>query len=301
AIVKDVEDVSFDTVRFVAGNGMHGADGDPIPAYEESAVPGNDASGAVGGSTRDTCACPESVGGRGGSATSSTNPNPPTAGLPDLGGGQPGASGSECGSGGSGLSGKNGNSGTVGAGANTHGSLDSQNLLWTPASGQPGAPGSVGQGGGGGRGGETGGGGGGACGGCGGKGGQPGQGGGASVGLLILRSTLTFNKTTIELGNAGNGGDGAPGQEGQKGGLSGDSASDGCDGGKGGNGGNGGHGGGGAGGIVVALLHTAGPFRGFDALTIHSGSAGNGGQGEPNNDVSRGIDGDTYGMLGVQP
>src|SRR5690606_37540804 len=253
AIVNDVEDVTFDSTVFVAGDGRDGADGQPIPGYDEAALPGNDASGAVGGSSRDACTCSETAGGRGGGAASLADPNDPTAGLPDYGGGQPGNSASECGSGGSGLNGKGGSNGSSGSGANSHGTLDSENALRLPASGQPGGPGTVGQGGGGGKGGETGGGGGGACGGCGGKGGEPGQGGGASIGILVLRSTVTLRDAVVHLGDAGDGGDGAPGQEGQDGGLRGDSTLDGCDGGNGGDGGAGGHGGGGAGGIVVAV------------------------------------------------
>src|SRR5690606_35583171 len=38
AIVNDVEDVTFDSTVFVAGDGRDGADGQPIPGYEDAAV-----------------------------------------------------------------------------------------------------------------------------------------------------------------------------------------------------------------------------------------------------------------------
>ncbi|MFO7179896.1 MAG: hypothetical protein DIU78_014445 [Pseudomonadota bacterium] len=279
AVVKDVENVTFEAVRFVAGDGMDGAPGESIPPFEKSAYAGFDADETVGGSLRNACSCPGTAGGRGGDATA-PGAEGATEGLPSLGGGAAGLANASCSGPGTGGDGANGSPGSPGASADSYGALDAENAAWQPASGQPGGPGTVGQGGGGGRGGATGGGGGGACGGCGGQGGGPGQGGGASIGLLVVRSKVLFEASIIDLGDGGNGGKGAPGQEGQKGGVRGARANDGCDGGDGGKGGAGGPGGGGAGGIVVGVAKFESTVDGMPVFNL--GKPGEGGEhGDP--------------------
>lgn len=289
AFVKDAEDLTLSSTHFVAGNGMDGESGQPHTEWLANAQHGYSAQGGHGGAERTDCTCSESKGGRGGDATNVTEPRGPTPGEPileDRPGGEPGKAGADCSDGGGGRKGANGASGSAGSSAREHGAI--VGTTWLPAPGEPGKPGLVGQGGGGGRGDDTGGGGGGGCGGCGGKGGEAGQGGGASIGLLVVNSAITFRDPRIVLGNGGNGGDGARGQKGQGGGSAGGNEPDGCDGGPGGAGGDGGDGGGGAGGIVIGVVHVGSSITGLDNADTTAGKAGDGGQhGDSSEDPGR--------------
>jgi hypothetical protein len=89
----------------------------------------------------------------------------------------------------------------------------------------------------------------GAGGGCGGQAGTPGTGGGASIGTLVIGSTVTFAKTRIESSDGGRAGKGNLGKTGISGGTGGAgtvhtilTTGNGGDGGAGGNGGASGHG-----------------------------------------------------------
>ncbi|WP_437511464.1 hypothetical protein [Sorangium sp. So ce1099] len=208
-----------------------------------------------------------------------------------------------------GLAGSNGSTGTSGAGATGPGAISMTGYAGVAgASGGRGAPGQGGGGGGGQRGelkaeldanqdtyvcrddiaqdraGASGGSGGaGGCGGLAGSGGFP---GGASIALISIDATLSFEGVTLKAGAGGQGGDGGDGQQGGAGGLGGlggEAASKhiglnpGCPGGPGGRGGNGGKGGGGQGGhsLGIAFRGTPPPSDGVTILPL--GAAGRGG------------------------
>jgi hypothetical protein len=254
------------------GNGVPGPNGyeddgywycagdtpDP-PLYQAggAACQGGSNAGGNGGRSCKTngSACAGANGGWGGSP----------------GGGQPGY-GSPGGVGGSGLPGSNGSAGTNGP-AGSGGTIIGN--LWVPNGGGDGGTGQNGGGGGGGAGGGSnhstgtcndwgGGGGGGGGGGCGGTGGDGGQGGGASIGFLLVSTSLASEYVEVIAGAGANGGagrnagSGGPGGNGASGGVGYDEGRAGGSGAKGGNGGRGGHGGGGAGGWSVCVYGVSG-------------------------------------------
>ncbi|WP_437816643.1 hypothetical protein [Sorangium sp. So ce1078] len=219
--------------------------------------------------------------------------------------------------------GSSGNSrpaGTPGAGAEGPGSISMTG--YAGVSGAPGRRGAPGQGGGGG-GGDRGeasdstnylcydgltvdragaGGGSGGTGGCGGLGGRGGLPGGASIALISIDATLSFEAVVLKAGDGGRGGNGGDGQLGGEGGLGGQGGSvdpnrsdnlyGGCDGGRGGRGGDGGKGGGGQGGhsLGIAFNGTPPPLSG---VAIQLGTAGLGGDGDTGHRGDTGIAADT--------
>ncbi|WP_437511458.1 hypothetical protein [Sorangium sp. So ce1099] len=216
-----------------------------------------------------------------------------------------------------GLAGSNGSTGTSGAGATSPGAISMTGYAGVAGgSGGRGAPGQGGGGGGGERG-EVGvetrvdntiyvcrddvaadragaSGGSGGAGGCGGLGGSGGFPGGASIALISIDATLSFEGVTLKAGAGGQGGDGGGGQLGGAGGLGGLGGAvashhirlnPGCPGGPGGRGGNGGNGGGGQGGhsLGIAFRGTPPPSDGVTILPL--GEAGLGGNsGAPGDD-----------------
>jgi hypothetical protein len=277
AVISASAGIALRNVTLIARDGLAGVDGAaPEPALDRAPAGNPGQYGASGGKAQESCTCEKSVGGEGGHVLESWRRygNP---GLPDWGGGQGGELGPPC------QAGKPGNAGPVvsdGKAAESHGSAEG--LSWIPADGQAGGDGAIGQGGGGGGSGDTGSGGGGGCGGCGGKGGRPGTGGGASIGLLLLDSTITLADIRVETGNGGKGGAGSAGQEGQPGGEGGrgGDADNGCAGGDGAPGGKGAAGGGGAGGISVAIAYRGDePDVSQSELDADLGAAGVGGEG----------------------
>jgi hypothetical protein len=170
-----------------------------------------------------------------------------------------------------------GSDGEVGRSASADGQIVGS--WWVPLGGEVGDPGGAGGGGGGGGGGafnpdgpvgtrDGGGGGGGGGGGCGGNAGPPGGSGGASIGLLVIQSTVTLRYSTVASSEGGAGGPGGGGGIGGAGGAGGDASVCrsctylGGDGGGGGDGGRGANGSGGAGGPSLAVLLV---FRGDGA------------------------------------
>ena len=123
------------------------------------------------------------------------------------------------------------------------------------------------------------------------------MGGGASIALLAMDSSISFSGCTLTSVQAGDGGHGAAGQKGQDtGGLAGThDAAGGCDGGKGGGGASGGAGGGGAGGLSVAMMWS-GTKPDTSTETLKSGTAGKAGPGgNPGvNDGKAGLSQDVY-------
>ncbi|HVK73556.1 MAG TPA: hypothetical protein VM734_09555 [Kofleriaceae bacterium] len=145
----------------------------------------------------------------------------------------------------------------------------------------------------------------GARGGCGGGGGGPGLPGGASFGIVVIRSTITFDSVLVAGGQGGPGGDGGDGHPGSPGGTDGtigrqDAPSQQCGlityragagapGGVGGHGGHGGGGGGGAGGpaIGVALINGEIALVGEPGTSTSTpGTGGLGGRGGTGADLA---------------
>jgi len=295
--------VKLQSVKLVAGTGMKGADGAPVPVTYPSAMmlQGGPASGDTSGpGCSITCPAGGATSGGAGGLGGAPLGGDATGGSPALGGGA-GQTANQC------LMGTGGpfpgtaapSPATQGAGATTSGSLSGSNQ-WVPTSGGSGQPGGPGQGGGGGGGSATGAGGGGGCGGCGGAGAQGGGGGGASVALLVVgsASTITLNSCTLVATTAGGGGAGVAGQPGQTpGGFGGNPASGGCLGGRGGAGGNGGAGGGGAGGISVGVLYkgTVPTLTGTTATVPPTGALGGTGGGSGNGGIP-GVSAVTLGL-----
>ncbi|WP_437601469.1 PGRS family protein [Sorangium sp. So ce590] len=321
-----------------AGDAAPGADG---ATFTEPAIPGvpgytgspgctrTDGERVPGGATAmNRCGTPDdptddstggyggwswpAMGGPGGNGT----PLLPASGDEENGGTGWSSSG-RCANGASGNSRPRG---TPGAGAEGPGSISMTGYAGVPgAPGSRGAPGQGGGGGGGDRGessvsrdyrcfdnliedraGAAGGSGGaGGCGGLGGRGGLP---GGASIALLSVDATLSFEAVVLKAGDGGrggNGGDGQPGGEGGAAGLGGtvdlnesDGLYGGCDGGRGGRGGDGGKGGGGQGGhsLGIAFNGTPPPLSG---IAIQLGAAGLGGDGDTGHRGATGIAADT--------
>jgi hypothetical protein len=212
---------------------------------------------------------PSPPGGKGGTPCSGTPPCPEESGTD----GEPGAAGM------SGAVGGQGDHGTVSGGT------------WTAVRGTDGQPGSPGRGGGGGGGGaahsdgSTGygcSGGGGGAGGCGGLPGGGGLGGGASIGVLLERSSPLLRDVVVKTLGGGTGGAGGRGGPGGRGGAgAGPPASvpatvagAGGDGGVGGAGGPGGAGGAGAGGPSVGIWCAGSANPTFDGTTELPGDAG---------------------------
>jgi hypothetical protein len=119
-------------------------------------------------------------------------------------------------------------------------------------------------------------GGGGGGGGCGGQAGTPGTGGGASIGALVVRSVVTFERTRIESAKGGRGGKGNLGTAGIVGGSGGAGTTHGVPttgkGGDGGSGGTGGASGHGAPGPSLAIAYTERPT--FTDVELVAGPAG---------------------------
>jgi hypothetical protein len=275
AVVASSTDVVFRRVSFNAGEGVNGAPGAPAPPLFPRAPNGHPGDGTTGGPAQQSCTCAESVGGKGGNlgTTSMVNGGDGEPVQSD-GSGKGGQGGDTSCS--SGTPGAPGATAPAGKGATVPGTIES--LTWVPSAGDAGQSGGTAQGGGGGGGGPTGGGGGGGCGGCGGEGGTAGQGGGASIGLLMSQSRVTFYESTVTTSKAGNGGAGGPGQPGQLAGAGGDAL--GCPGGPGGAGGDGAPGGGGAGGISVGVVYQGDRPNNLEELFDEVlGPAGLGGSG----------------------
>jgi hypothetical protein len=318
-LLVDSASASLTRVEITAGKGMDGADGTTPAGFGAAGVKGSQgATGCVddadklgGPSGKSMCGANPAIAVNGGSGGN---------GLADVVGGtgasaqpqpQPGANGQKDGKGGVGQSqndvcepghlGANGLPGAPGAGASGLGTLDASG--YAGADGAPGAePGKPGYGGGGGGGakqcavngsyaGPSGGGGG--SGGCGGQPGTAGKGAGASLGIVSIGASFSFEKVTITTTNGGIGGKGGNGQSGGPGGPAGpagtavaqDTATA-CAGGNGGQGGPGGSGGGGLGGhsIGIAFLGSA---PATDGVTITVGDAGLGGEGgDMNKDIA---------------
>ena len=267
--LKGGADVTLEHVRLQAGDGADGVDGmveEEFDYPDVGELVGDDGT-VTAGAGICSFRCPS-----GGQTTGGAGAQPTSAGANGLPGeaspppvdetmGAGGLAGSSCASGGTGEDGSPGTPGERGNGASELGTLTSDG--WTPASGTSGRPGGPGQGGGGGASqGSDGGGGGGGCGACGGAGATAGQGGGASIALIRLGSTVTLRDCVLVTGNGGQGGDANPGQAGQesssgsgRGGIGGDGEGGACDGGNGGPGGDGGASGAGAGGISVGILY----------------------------------------------
>ncbi|WP_438018925.1 hypothetical protein WMF18_07515 [Sorangium sp. So ce315] len=318
-----------------AGDAAPGADGASVmerAGQGASGLPGlnacsrNDSSPVPGGlSVTNDCGTPgdttdDSTGGRGGSgfpergsAGEHGQPRDPANSAQENGGAGWSMLAPRCTPG---LVGSNGAIGTPGAGATGPGAISMTGYAGVAGrSGDRGAPGQGGGGGGGARG-EVGAdlstyvcrdgvavdrggasGGSGGAGGCGGQGGSGGFPGGASIALISIEATLSFEGVTLKAGaggQGGNGGDGQLGGDGGQGGLGGEVASnhiglsDGCPGGPGGRGGQGGNGGGGQGGHSLGIAFRGAPPP-SDGVVIEHGAAGLGG----NSDVpgSRGDNG----------
>jgi hypothetical protein len=223
-------------------------------------------------------------------------------------GGGSGGTGVAGGTGGSGVAGANGANGSSGAGGSGGAIAGNQ---WIPDAGNNGSTGGNGGGGGGGAGGGSnhstgtcndwgGGGGSGGGGGCGATGGSGGSGGGASIGILLVNSTVSaaewVDVLTGDGGNGGagrNGGTGGPGGLGRSGGVGYDEGRAGGTGRNGGKGGNGGHGGGGAGGWSVCVYANAtSSYTDTGSPSYAPGAGGTGG-------ASAGFNGVTGSSLNV--
>lgn len=267
----------------------------------------NSANGGSGGAPGKECG-----GGSGGGDGS-----PPTtivgSGSASGNGGSGGGNESDGATGGSGGDGDDGGNGTPG---NDIGTFDASGyLIADGGGGDAGDPGGGAGGGGGGGGtgcgwGECdtfGGAGGGAGGGaCGGEGALGGVGGGSSVAILLVNSTINIQTGTLTTGNGGDGGDGGNGGAGGAGGDGGTGGSDatgilqgnsgsGGYGGDGGDGGAGGDGGGGGGGPSVGVVCRDNSVLNLDPATVFT--IGNGGTGGSSSSApgSDGLTGQTDG------
>src|SRR6478609_8813242 len=219
ALVNASPSVTFDSVTLKAGKGKAGAAGTltPFTFPDASSLNGNpETTAGVGGASK-TCGCQASLsttGGLGGAPVAGGQNG--SKGFPDLGGGLGGDPlAGDCSAGSGGKKGANAPATASGNGATNPGSASTSG--WSPASGADGASGSPGQGGGGGASlNASGHGGGGGCGGCGGNGATAGKGGGASIALLLLNSSVLLQASTLTTSDAGDGGRGVAGQPGQQ-------------------------------------------------------------------------------------
>lgn len=331
AVIVDGATASFERCDIIAGNGKAGLAGDtptdPVGPTDpnDPGIKGNDGKNACldpaqqfGGAPKENPSCTAASGGplggnggagfinNGGDASGGT-PAVMAKGFGGKGQTTPGWDCTSDGINGGGGTGATGSTGAAGDGAQAASALGTvDNTGYSGVAGKAGGPGLPGQGGGGGGGakgksmcaGASGGGGG--AGGCGGKGGLGGNPGGASIGIISLGATLTFNAVTITTNKGGDGGDGGDGQAGGSGGNGGNGGngsmsglSNACNGGAGGQGGIGGKGGGGLGGhaIGIAYTGTAPPTGGvtFDK----KGTAGKGGAGaDAQHDGTAGVQAD---------
>jgi len=278
------------------GNGVPGANGYEDDSYFYCA--GNQPDPPLTYAGGEACIGGNNAGGAGhrgcktnGSNCAGTNGDP--GGGANGGGRGYGVAG---GVGGSGQPGSNGGAGTNGAAGN--GGVVSGNV-WVPRAGGNGTRGGDAGGGGGAGGGSThstgscndwgGGGGGGGGGGCGGNGGDGGHGGGASIGMLLINSTITGEYVDVTAGNGAHGGAGrdggagGPGGAGRNGGPGHDEGKDGGSGADGGDGGRGGHGGGGAGGWSICIhVDSSSTYSDGGSGTLTPGTVGNGGTSKGN-------------------
>jgi len=132
---------------------------------------------------------------------------------------------------------------------------------------------------------EGGGGGGGGAGGTHGTAGKGGSAGGASIAVLLLKSKVTIDKSTLHASAGGKGGVGGNAGAGGKGGWGGEGgkgykgSAKGGWGGDGGDAGRGGAGGGGSGGVSAAIVHSASYKPTVTATVFEVGLPGEGGQG----------------------
>lgn len=303
-VVSSGNHLQMSRVEIEAGRGADGIPGDVGGNGGTGAVgaPGVDAAGGGGGGSGNArggagaAGRNRTVGAAGGNATVFVE------GGCGAGGAGSGSAGMGCGdgdprAGGTGAAGCSGAVGSIGTGASGTGSQTGG--IWTPSTASAGGPGTVGGGGGGGGagGGEncrefgiciycgTGrGGGGGGGGGSGGGGGRAGTSGGASIGVILVNSTVTMQDVNIFTNGGGNGGRGGNGGAGGSGGAGGDGASNsdnkegnGGRGGSGGTGGAGGCGGGGAGGPSVGVWGEGSATVRQRSLSFALGSSGGGG------------------------
>jgi hypothetical protein len=301
AFITNATYVALQRTLITAGDGMSGMDGTltayPYPSPESLRGNGESSEEPGTGGEAKVCLC-QSMSTRGG-AGGPPNPYglPGENGLPEFGGGAAGIP-PDCRMGGTGSDGASAPAVPPSPGATSLGVVTS--LGWEPSAGIDGMTGQPGQGGGGGasrpRGTESKGeilhpGGGGGCGGCGGNGGQKGFGGGASIAMLVVDSSIELDSSNLSAADAGSGGRGHAGQVGQ--GADGTPVGGGagaCRGGSGGAGANGGAAGGGAGGISVGILWSGTTTPLIVATRITVGTPGSGGVGgEPG--VNDGLDG----------
>ncbi|MBI3184362.1 MAG: hypothetical protein HYZ28_19690 [Myxococcales bacterium] len=297
-------------------DGASGADGPDGGPGMAGTVGSNPAVGGRGGVQASCAGANGGDGGAGGYLPSARfggeNGESAEAGPSGGQGGAPvycsSCSGQSCaswtwgGEGADGQSGSNAGPGTGGGGGSGPGKVVGEK--WAPASGKVGLKGGFGQGGGGGGGGGTfrsilgcagnpdesvngASGGGGGAGGCGGEGGAGGEGGGASIGVLVLSASPSFEEVVVKTSNGGAGGAGGRGGQGGRGGAGGSGGAaklgpaggeggGGGQGGSGGAGGRGGHGGGGAGGPSVGLFCSPGSPA-LRQVTFQLGLGGAGG------------------------
>lgn len=279
AVIANEVTARFIRVTIEARDGAKGEDGAPFssPAMAgedgtsgATACTGNPVFGGVGPS--NVCSSGGDGGSGGTTVGSSGTTGLPDNGIPNYGAGE--SSMAPCASGADGEPGMPGADGANGDGLGTLNAMDG----YVGESGKDGTLGSHGRGGGGGGGSKSvinnvnqcpGGtsvgasGGSGASGGCGGAGGNGGKFGGSSIGVVSLRSTLTFESSEIRVGNGAAPGFGNNGQSGGVGGELGGAGGVGsgnvkaaCKGGRGGNGGAGGFGGNGVGGHSIGIAYT---------------------------------------------
>ena len=276
----------------VGGTGLPGAPGTTGP----TGMPGGHPSGGTAGSggVSADCAASGGPGGAGGVGNAIAG-RPGVVGSRGAMGGAGGQAAMNGEAGDSGEAGGNGDAGEVGS---AEGRFEDD--YWFPNGSMPGGRGLPGGGGGGGGGGgfsvgavqgqmNGGGGGGGGSGGCGGAEGGGGGGGGASIGLLVVGSTVTLERTTVTASRGGAGGVGGRGGQGGGGGTGGGGDTClGCSavGGRGGNGGNGGcgaNGPGGPGGPSLAVLlvpaNDNAAVESGDEVTLTADGGGNPGLG----------------------
>ncbi len=325
AVVADQVKVSFTRCDLSAGNGNKGAGGttptasvgpanslDPLIVGNDGANACASAMASPGAEQKDNMFCPFADGGPlgGGGGLGSVpvggagDAFPSTPQVAQGGTGQHADPAWSCdvgaGLGADGVAGQPGADGSGAKGTSALGQLSPSGYKGT--AGMPGDPGKAGQGGGGGGGskGKAGcagaSGGGGGAGGCGGGGGPGASGGGASIVMVSVDATLSFDHVTIVVGNGGTGGDGGVGQfgaTGGHGGLPGAATSGvlaGCPGGAGGYGAHGGHGGGGRGGHAIGIAATGADMPDTKGITfLEKGTAGLGGKGGPMNDGDPGV------------
>jgi hypothetical protein len=218
AVIADGTTATFVGCMIEAGDGAAGAAGEPYMATAQTGTDGNAGGAAcsadvVVGSNgpTNTCGNTPSIGGRGGLGDTSTggpgSPGEPQ-GIMNGGAGEPSMNGTCT----LGTPGSDGGDGTLGPHGTGRGNINAIGYTGVPGSdGTAGGPGQGGGGGGGAKGGSgtnkcpnvamAGGasGGSGASGGCGGLGGRGGKPGGASIAVVSIDATLTFEGVTAVL------------------------------------------------------------------------------------------------------